>query len=219
MMTLKVWNTLSRETRIEIIRLCGHNAVEGLLEPYHHNFDFDAIGKRLKDILSCCYLRPSDKQIVVSIEVTPKYASNATKKVTASKTRRASVDYVVEVSKSFLDAVNILPDMLKKHGEGSLKQISVRPEMGWNYRIEGFYVSRGAVYVDVYWQGSSTDGTQNVSLDKLVASIKSGRDYIIPADSYFDGERTRTRHGDIRIDKNAVYDAIKLAATQCVKKK
>lgn len=73
MMTLKIWNTLSKETRIEIIRLCGHNAIEGLLKPYHHNFDYDMIGKRLRDILNCCYFRPSDKKIVVSIEVTPRY--------------------------------------------------------------------------------------------------------------------------------------------------
>ena len=73
MMTLKVWSTLAPATRREICSICGIKITDDLLQPYHHNFDYDITGKRLKYILGCCYLRPSDKKIVVSIEVSPKY--------------------------------------------------------------------------------------------------------------------------------------------------
>lgn len=88
MMTLKVWNTLAPETRKEIVNKCGYTASAELLQPYHHNFDYDGIGKRLKRILECCYLRPSDKKIVVSIEVTPKYEAE---KKPAKKSAKAAI--------------------------------------------------------------------------------------------------------------------------------
>lgn len=79
MMTLKVWNSLSSETRKEILSYwyiepekCPFT--RGLIDEYHHNFDYDDNGKRLKNILDCCYLRPSDNKIVISMEVSPIYA-------------------------------------------------------------------------------------------------------------------------------------------------
>ncbi len=76
MITLKVWNTLAPATRREICVICGIKITDDLLQPYHHNFDYDISGKKLKYILGCCYLRPSDKKIIVSIEVSPKYEAN-----------------------------------------------------------------------------------------------------------------------------------------------
>ena len=89
MMTLKTWNTLAPETRREVINKTGYNVTDALLQPYHHNFDYDTTGKKLKSILECCYLRPSDKKIVVSIEVTPKYAT-ATAKQPAKKSVKSA---------------------------------------------------------------------------------------------------------------------------------
>lgn len=76
MITLKVWNTLAPATRREICTICGIKITDDLLQPYHHNFDYDVSGKKLKYILGCCYLRPSDKKIIVSIEVSPKYEAD-----------------------------------------------------------------------------------------------------------------------------------------------
>lgn len=216
MMTLKVWNTLSRQTRIEIVRLCGHNAVEPLLAPYHHNFDYDMVGKRLKDILSCCYFRPSDKQIVVSIEVSPTYETASTKKVvkasaktpvTKAKTSTPTIDVAGMcrmIDAGYSSAVSVLPSIIKKFGDKYHNEVRVKGDFEWNHRIDGFYLGKNnKVYVDIYWQGDSTDGNDSFCLTDKPNGCT------IPAESYFDGNRTRTTHGDLRVDKDEIYDAIK----------
>lgn len=51
-------------------------------QEYHHNFDFDRIGKVLKQILSCCYKQPNNT-IKVCATIIPTYIqkSDATKPV------------------------------------------------------------------------------------------------------------------------------------------
>ena len=94
MMTLKVWNSLSSETRKEILSYwyiepekCPFT--RGLIDEYHHNFDYDDNGKRLKNILDCCYLRPSDKKIIISMEVSPIFADRYEQK-NAAKVAKAT---------------------------------------------------------------------------------------------------------------------------------
>lgn len=73
MISLKEWNSFSPKTRKDILETLGEN-VEVLSQEYHHNFDYDRIGKVLKQILSCCYKQP-DGKIKVCATIIPSYAS------------------------------------------------------------------------------------------------------------------------------------------------
>jgi len=77
MITKKFWDTLSLETKKSILDIRWGNgwsspntSTRGLVYPYHHNFDFDLTGKRLKQTLECCYLQ-KDGTINVVVSVTP----------------------------------------------------------------------------------------------------------------------------------------------------
>ncbi len=70
MITLKLWNSLSDESRAKICKTLG---TSGKIEnPYHHNFDFDEHGKKLKSILESCNLQ-KDGTINVVVPVKPTY--------------------------------------------------------------------------------------------------------------------------------------------------
>jgi hypothetical protein len=81
MISLKEWNSFDSKTRRDILETLGENT-EVLSQEYHHNFDFDRIGKVLKQILSCCYKQPNNT-IKVCATVVPTYIqkSDATKPV------------------------------------------------------------------------------------------------------------------------------------------
>lgn len=69
MITLKLWNSLSSETRGKICKTIG---VSGKIEePYHHNFDYDSHGSKLKSLLEHCNLQ-KDGSINVVINIVPK---------------------------------------------------------------------------------------------------------------------------------------------------
>lgn len=116
----------------------------------------------------------------------------------------------VIINSSLENAVSILPSIIDKYGTDN--QIRVNPGLGWNSEIQGFSLDskdKGKVYVDVYWQGDSTDGNETVALKDIYNKVKVGKDYVIPSDSFFDGNRTREVHSDIHIDKDDIYKAIK----------
>lgn len=70
MITLKLWNSLSDESRSRICKTLG---TSGKIEnPYHHNFDYDEHGKKLKGILESCNLQ-KDGTINVVVPVKPTY--------------------------------------------------------------------------------------------------------------------------------------------------
>ena len=71
MISLKEWNSFTPKTRKDILETLGENT-EVLSQEYHHNFDFDRIGKVLKQILSCCYKQPNNT-IKVCATITPTY--------------------------------------------------------------------------------------------------------------------------------------------------
>lgn len=74
MISLKEWNSFTPKTRRDILETLGENT-EVLSQEYHHNFDFDRIGKVLKQILSCCYKQPNNT-IKVCATIIPTYTSN-----------------------------------------------------------------------------------------------------------------------------------------------
>jgi len=123
--------------------------------------------------------------------------------------RKTKKYYRDEINKSLSHALVILPEIVSHYGKNpkgyrGRKEIFVDTEMGWNHRITGFNFYKGDLYINVYWQGDSTDGDDSV---KIVPNKTS---YRIPAEYYDDGYRTRTVHGDINIDSKELYNAIKL---------
>lgn len=80
MITLKLWNSLSQDSRNNICRAL--NKYGSITEPYHHNFDFDSHGEKLKNVLSCCNLQ-KDGSINVVVNIIP--TKETVKKVEAKK--------------------------------------------------------------------------------------------------------------------------------------
>ena len=67
---------------------------QNLKTPYKHDFDFDESGKKLKEILSTCYLQKNGKVNVI-VSVTPTYAPKTInkQKPVEYKTSRWYIDY------------------------------------------------------------------------------------------------------------------------------
>lgn len=116
-------------------------------------------------------------------------------------------------------SLEVLPEIIKKYGYkrwgGSKSNDNINlygyTEFNWNHRIEGFFISdykdnKGKVLVDIYWQGDSTDG--NVS--EYAKDLVYGK--TIPAEHEWLGDRTYTRHGDLRITREEFADALKAVA-------
>lgn len=114
------------------------------------------------------------------------------------------------VNKGLFPALSILPEIVKKYGKNpkgyrKRQELQINVPMGWNHQIESFYFYKDSLWANIYWQGDSTDGNDSV---KIVPGKTS---YRIPAEHYDDGYRTRTVHGDINIDSDELYTAIKAA--------
>ena len=73
-------------------------------------------------------------------------------------------------------SLEVIPEIMKKFGfvgeystEINFSRDVVHDNFNWNHSIEGFYLSKkGELYVHVYWQGDSTDGTESVLARYLV---------------------------------------------------
>ena len=98
----------------------------------------------------------------------------------------------------------LIKEVVAKYGKDN--QITLKnDDFNWNHQVTGFSVSKGIVYVNVYWQGDSTDGDTCVSLSDVYNRGK----VTIKAEHYFDGYRTRCRHSDINVEK---YEVVKLVS-------
>jgi len=230
MMTLKVWNTLSRATRKEILSYWVNDPENSaifkpLLDEYHHNFDFDNYGKRLKKVLDDCYLRPSDGKIVISCEVSPIFADKKEKqaktpvaKIKTPTTKKQAVNPAYKkafidavASKNMTSAVCCLDKVIELFG-GERKSIRINPEYNWNHKIEEVALYKNELWLYYYWQGDHTDGNDSVKLADVVSIVKRGGRYTIPAETEFAFGHTRYRHGDINIDKDELWSALKAVA-------
>ena len=114
-------------------------------------------------------------------------------------------------------AISVLPEVIKKFGSkrwASSKhndQIYIRPytEFEWNHQIEKFGINdKGIVYVDIYWQGDSTDGNTSEYANNLI----NGR--VIPAewDNIGGSYGMVQRHGLLRITREEFTNALKAVA-------
>ena len=100
----------------------------------------------------------------------------------------------------------ILTEVVLKYGADRTLRIG-DTECNWNHWVKGFTISnRGELLVIVYWQGDDTDGDDYVSFNEVYNRGNS----VIRAESYWDGNRTRYTHGDIKVEKYEVEQLIKL---------
>lgn len=140
--------------------------------------------------------------------------NNTTKKVATRK----GINYYREIfaAGNISKAVSVLPEVIKKYGYkrwdkysngNDILRVKKYTEFNWNHRIESFFLTnKGKLCVDIYWQGDSTDGDTS----ELASKVMYG--YTIRGEYFFDGERTRETHSDIRISREEFADAIKAIA-------
>ena len=109
MITKKLWNSFDDNTRKAIIEIYYGQDVNVLLSryqnlktPYNHDFDFDASGKKLKEILSTCYLQ-KDGKVNVIVSITPNYAPKTTNKPVTKKSTNKQKPVEYKTSRWYID--------------------------------------------------------------------------------------------------------------------
>ena len=77
MITLKYWNSLSNACRKTIVNIISNNSDidDEIIFPYHHSFDYDSTGKRLKCYLSRIFLT-KDNKLRVFTEILPTFTTS-----------------------------------------------------------------------------------------------------------------------------------------------
>lgn len=108
---------------------------------------------------------------------------------------------------SMTDLKNLIIEVMKKYVDQKDSNVYLRPPYNWNHMLEALsYSKKYGLSVYVYWQGDSTDGTEIVSFDDLFRGTANGREYVIRAEHEFIGGRTYERHGDLRIEREEIYN-------------
>ena len=109
MITKKLWNSFDDNTRKAIIEIYygqDFNVLpsryQNLKTPYNHDFDFDASGKKLKEILSTCYLQ-KDGKVNVIVSVTPTYAPKTINKTATKKSTNKQKPIEYKTSRWYID--------------------------------------------------------------------------------------------------------------------
>lgn len=140
---------------------------------------------------------------------------------TTSKTttQRKTKKYYRELiaSRMLGTPVCVIAEVIKKYApkDGWRSEIYFRREatpFKWNHRIERIGLNKSGMssaYLDIYWQGDSTDGNTTVNLSDVIRAVGSGRDYVIPAEHEFINGRTYERFSDICISREEVGNAYK----------
>ena len=109
MITKKLWNSFDDNTRKAIIEIYygqDFNVLpsryQNLKTPYNHDFDFDASGKKLKEILSTCYLQ-KDGKVNVIVSITPTYTPKTTNKPMTKKSTNKQKPVEYKTSRWYID--------------------------------------------------------------------------------------------------------------------
>lgn len=118
------------------------------------------------------------------------------------------------INKSYQTACTVFVEALTKYGNKcktrGWRTANISPvSNNWNGSITGFSYSKRKLYVDVYWQGDSTDGEDSVQFREF--------GIVLPSESWFDGERTREDHSDIEFEEKELYQAMKNFADKYLK--
>ena len=116
----------------------------------------------------------------------------------------------MDKSKIFREALkkgvdfNTISEVLKTYSPKEF--IPAEGEFNWNHQVKGFHLDRkGELFIDIYWQGDSTDGDTCISARQFIGRST----VVIPAESFFDGYRTRTIHSDLRVERKEIEEATK----------
>lgn len=128
--------------------------------------------------------------------------------------RKTKKFYRELLTKDLYSALRVLPEVIAKYGvkpystakRGNKRFNISRPDEYWNCYIEGFENYNKKTFINLYWQGDSTDGMESIVLNPLKTS------YVIPEESYWDGYRTRHNHSDLRISSDDLMLACKKIA-------
>lgn len=121
------------------------------------------------------------------------------------------------INNDTLGLLNAIIEVLKKYGtkthcenyEIVFDRATRSNNFNWNHTIKGFtYCSNGKLYVDIYWQGDSTDG------DDCVLFAHAAHGYTIPAAWDEVGGRWGRvcRHSPLDITRDEMDKAIKALA-------
>ena len=109
MITKKLWNSFDDSTRRDVIEIyCGQDfnmlpsIYQDLGTPYNHDFDFNASGKKLKEILSTCYLQ-KDGKVNVIVSITPTYAPKVANKSATKKSTNKQKPVEYKTSRWYID--------------------------------------------------------------------------------------------------------------------
>lgn len=107
----------------------------------------------------------------------------------------------------------VIKEIVQKYGTSTRRGYyyisNLKPEFNWNHRISGFTLSKGILYVDIYWQGDSTDGETFVEFSELIAGLRYTGKYTIAANYDYVGgdEQYYCRHSEITIEKQELLNA------------
>lgn len=222
MISKKLWNTFGKSTKLSVLKLLDKDASiptdisKQLVEPYFHDFDYDKVGTTLKKILDNLYIQ-SDGSLKVTVTLTPNYEEVVRPvKLTRAQTKALEIKEKAKSSNSYLrdNMLSILKTYLKD------KSGKIRSTSHWNYCFDGISIYRNKVYIDIYWQGDSTDGSYSYSLDDLISGVNNYRERMIIEDEkgYIGNHGYREWHHDpITIYKDALYDYLRQVVNEVVK--
>lgn len=105
MISKKLWNSFSNSTRGEILcllQLEDNPRWDNLLFPYNHDFGYNDLGKKLKQILECLYKEANGKLKVVNY-VVPSYAISDTSKIVNKSPNNKDQDELITFIKTVED--------------------------------------------------------------------------------------------------------------------
>lgn len=221
MISKKLWNTFSRATKTSVLKLIDKDAsipttiARQLIEPYFHDFDYDDTGTTLKKLLENLYIQ-SDGSLKVTVSLTPTYeevvrpvkVTKAAEKIAEIKEKAKSDYYLKENMLSILKSY-------KKNNTGR-----IRSEGHRNYCFEDISIYKNKVYIDIYWQGDSTDGNYSYPLSEILYGVSGNRGYMVINDEkgYIDRYGYKEDyHSPITIYKEDIYDYLRQVINEIVK--
>lgn len=141
----------------------------------------------------------------------------------ATTVKKTKKYYRDELAKGNI-SVEILKEIVKKFGtkkqykgwkDGVTHtdyELYVGGESNWNHRIHHLeFTNHKKLYVDIYWQGDSTDGDEYIEASEIWSKVRYNRDYVIPAEwDEIGGEWGREcRHSPIHVTRDEFNSVIK----------
>lgn len=110
-------------------------------------------------------------------------------------------NYIEQLKKKGF-SIETVKDIVKDFGFNGA--VLVQGDYNWNHQIDGFSLYEGELMISIYWQGDSVDGNTSVEANKF----RTRSTVTIPAETFFDGYRTRTTHSDLHITREELESTV-----------